>query len=270
MLKLSISNLLAPTKNLQNRFISSTIEIMFKGLAGWISKLFVVVFCVFIIVPNCFAETSQSSNYKFDESSIGSGGLIESSSANYKASDATGDLVVGDSASNNYQINTGSKTTNDPTLSFIINSSGADFGSFSATTATTTTATFSVMNYTSWGYVVQIVGESPSNGAHQIPAMATTGNSQVGKEQFGINLVANTSPISVGANPNNGQFGFGSAAPNYATSNKYRYVSGETIATAPKSSGVTTYTISYLVNVGDLTPGGKYSSNQTLIVTGTY
>lgn len=242
---------------------------MFRGVKRCIFTLFILSYAIFSMTP-VLAESSQSSNYRFDEATIGSGGLIESNSANYTVTDATGDLVVGDTASTNYQSSTGSKTTHDPTLSFIINGTGTEFGNFTPTAATTTTATFSVLNYTSWGYVVQIVGESPSNGSHQIPAMTTTGDSEVGKEQFGINLVANTSPSSIGANPKNGQFGFGEAAPNYATSNKFRYVSGETIVTAPKSSGVTDYTISYLVNVSDLTPGGKYTSNQTLIVTGTY
>ena len=100
--------------------------------------------------------------------------------------------------------------------------------------------------------------------------MATAGPSQVGIEQFGINLVANTSPVSFGSNPDNGQFGFGQANNSYDDANNYRYVSGETIAEAPKTSGKTIYTISYLVNVGALTPGGQYTANQTLIVIGTY
>lgn len=216
------------------------------------------------------ADPLQSPNYRFDESSIGAGGLIQSSSANYQAGDSTGDLATGTSASANFQVQSGPKTTNDPALSFSVNSSGINFGSFSAGNATVTTATFSVSNYTSYGYVVQIVGTAPTNGTHTLPAMTTTGPSQAGTEQFGINLVANTLPVSVGTNPDNGQFGFGAAALSYGTSNQYRYVNGETIASAPKSSGVTNYTISYLVNVAGLTPGGQYTSDQTLIVTGTY
>ena len=100
--------------------------------------------------------------------------------------------------------------------------------------------------------------------------MTATNTSQVGVEQFGINLVANTSPTSLGVNPDNGQFGYGSVMPNYATPDNYRYVPGETIARAVKNSGVTVYTISYIANVAPLTPGGIYTSNQTLIVTGTY
>lgn len=212
----------------------------------------------------------KSPHYEVDESFVGGGGLIQSNSSHYQVNESIGDTATGNSSSANFQANSGYTTTNDPALSFAITSSSANFGSFSAASAAVTTSTFQVSNYTSYGYVVQIVGNPPTNGGHTITAMSTTGPSQAGVEQFGINLVANTSPVSVGANPDHGQFGFGSAATNYDTPNSYRYVSGETIASAPKSSGVTTYTISYLVNVSSLTPGGQYSANQILICTGTY
>jgi hypothetical protein len=237
---------------------------------GWLGVLCIVAYSVLYPVSSAFADSLQSSHYRFDESVIGAGGLVQSSSANYTARNTTGDLAVGATASSNYQVATGATTTNDPNLSFAINTPTLNFGNFTASGPTMTTASFSVSNYTSYGYIVQMVGTSPSNGSHTIPAMTTTAASQTGVEQFGINLVANTAPSSIGANPDNGQFGFGTAAPNYGTSNKYRFVSGETLATAPKSSGVTNYTISYLTNVAGLTPGGQYASNQTLIVTGTY
>jgi hypothetical protein len=229
-----------------------------------------VAFCILTLPATVYAETPQSPNYRFDESTVGSGGLIQSNSANYQASSASGDLAIGNSASGNFQVESGSQTTHDPTLAFAINRADADFGSFSATSPTVATATFSVANYTAYGYVVQIVGTPPTNGNHVISPLTSAGSSQTGIEQFGVNLVANTLPVSVGANPNNGQFGFGEAAPNYNTSNSFRYVSGDTIAKAPKTSGLTTYTLSYLVNVGNLTPGGQYTSDQTLVVTGTY
>lgn len=244
---------------------------MLKRKTGFVVYFFAVVICVFLSVNIVTAESIlKSTNYQLDETTAGSGGLEQSSSNNYTVSGATGDLSVGESSSGNYQIQAGSKTTNDPTLSFNFDNPSANFTDFSPTNASTATATFSISNYTSYGYIVQLFGNPPSNGNHTISAMSTTASSQVGIEQFGINLVANTSPTSVGANPNNGQFGFGSITTNYSTSNKYRYVSGETIAQAPKSSGITVYTISYLVNVASITPGGKYTSNQTLIITGTY
>lgn len=243
---------------------------MLKRLLGIICASVLVLCCANIYSPTVNAETSQSSNYSFSESSLGPGGLIQSGSANYQGSNGANDLVVGNASSGNYQIDTGSTTTNDPALSFSVNNANAYFGSFSTTQTATATANFSVSNYTSYGYAVQIIGDPPTDGIHTIKAMTTTDISRVGTEQFGINLVANTSPSSFGANPNNGQFGFGSVKADYASSNNFRYVSGETIAEAPRSSGVTIYTISYIVNVSSLTPGGQYTSNQSINITGTY
>lgn len=220
-------------------------------------------------------DTLQSTNYKLTESTIGSGGLVNSSSPNYQSNEAIGDTAIGNSSSSNFQINSGNKTTPDPALSFGVTSAIASFGNFDASTTSTATATFAVSDYTSFGYAVQIVGDPPSYAGHTITPMGTDADGgpaspQVGTDQFGINLVANTIPTNLGANPDQGQFGAGVAAANYNTANKYRYVSGETIATAPKSSGVTNFTISYIVNVGHLDPGGQYSSAQSVICTGTF
>ena len=196
--------------------------------------------------------------------------MLQSASTNYTGSSAFSDLDVGISTSNNFQVATGPQAPRDPMLSFTMLSSVASFGTFTPSSTMTATASFSVSNYTSYGYVVQIYGTTPTHDTHSIDAMAATNTSQAGVEQFGINLVANTSPASFGANPNNGQFGYGSVMSNYATPDNFRYVSGETIARATKNSGVTVYTISYVVNVAPLTPGGTYTADQTLIVTGTY
>lgn len=223
-----------------------------------------------LAVPYAYAETIQSNNFKMDETSVGTSGPLNATSTNYGVTDATGDLGVGNAQSSNYQVNAGSKTTGDPALSFSVNTSVSDFGALTATQARTATATFSVINYTTYGYVVQIFGSTPSNSGHSIPAMSMPDASVVGTEQFGINLVANTSPVSFGSNPDNGQFGFGSVASNYANANQFYYQDGDIIAQATKDSGLTNYTISYLINVASLTPGGTYSAAQTLVVTGTY
>ena len=222
------------------------------------------------VLASTQATALQSTNYSIREGTIGSGSLNQSSSTSYRITDATGDIGIGNSASSNYNLSAGSKTPVDPTLSFAITSGAITFPTFSASTARMTTSTFTVLNYTSYGYVVQIDGTPPTNAGHVIPPMGTTGASTPGIEQFGINMVANTAPSNIGANPDNGGYGFGVAAANYATPNAYRFVNGETIASAPKSSGVTNYTISYLVNVAGLTPGGQYKSDITLIVVGTY
>jgi hypothetical protein len=233
--------------------------------------MILVVGCTASLVAVAYADSEpQSTNYHFSESTLGAGGLNEENSANYKAGEFIGDLAVGNSASTNFQIYSGYDTTADPSLSFIVDTGSINFGSFSPTVASTTTSTFRVIDYTSYGYIVQIYGSPPTNGSHTITPMASTNPSMVGTEQFGINLVANISPASFGADPDNGAFGFGQAATNYNTANNFRYVNGETIATGPKSSGETVYTISYIVNVSSITPGGVYTSPQQLICIGTY
>jgi hypothetical protein len=242
---------------------------MVGRFVGWAIAIAILVFII-VQTQSTDAQALQSTNYKFDESSVGVDTLEQSTSSSYQSSSATSNLTVGNSSSTNYQVESGTITPHDPTLSFYISDVPANFGTFSATTAATATASFSVSNYTSYGYAVQIFGDPPSYGSHIIDAMTETGPSVPGTQQFGINLVANTSPISFGSNPDNGQFGFGSVTTNYSTANSFRYVSGETIATSSKSSGKTSYTISYIVNVDNLTIGGQYTSNQTIIVTGTY
>lgn len=195
---------------------------------------------------------------------------MDSSSSNFRASDSVGSLGVGSAASSNYQIIAGAKTSEDPVLSVTISESNANFGHFSAGTTATASASFSILNYTTYGYAVYITGDGMKNDTHTISNMTTTNVSQVGIEQFGLNLVANTSPTSFGANPDNGSFGFGQVASGYSTPNEYRYVPGELVASAPKDSGITQYTVSYIANVASLTPGGRYTADQTLIVVGTY
>lgn len=235
----------------------------------WVGVI-VALIGVSIIAPLTYALDPKSSNFQFDETSIGTGGLYGASSTNYQANSSTGDIAIGNSGSGNFQVDSGTKTQRDPTLSFSVNSGAIQFGQLTPTQTLTGTSTFSVSNYTSYGYVVQVAGPTPSTGIYSIDNMDVAATPQTGIEQFGINLVANTAPVSFGSNPDNGQFGYGSVMPDYATANKFRYVDGEIIAQSPKSSGVTNYTISYIINVSPLTAGGQYNSNQVLIVTGTY
>lgn len=232
------------------------------------SAVFVTVL-VFSHPLHAVTEPS-SSHYKLDESTIGITGQGETSSTNYSSRAGAGDISSGNTSSTNFQSETGSHTTPDPTLSVKILNANADFGDFSPGLTATANASFSVVNYTSYGYAVIITGDSPKNGSHTISPLATTAAPLAGIEQFGLNIKANTNPISFGADPNNGEFGHGAATASYGTANMYRFVSGESIATAPKSSGETLYTLSYIVNVNGRTPGGQYSGNQTIVVTGTY
>lgn len=243
---------------------------------AWLVIFVALVFSLAFSARSEAEYISQSDNYQLDEGIIGSNNILDSSSTNYKAIGSLGGGAVGESSSTNFQTQGGGQTSPDPNLSLIVNTSPTNFGNFSPISPSTATATFSVINYTSYGYSVYIVGDTPSNNGYSLPAMTadvstSDAESIVGTEQFGINLVANTDP-SVGQNLNNGspQFGFGQVSSNYNNPNHFYYESGTEIARALKSSGQTTYTISYLVNVEALTPGGAYTASQSLIVVGTY
>jgi len=240
------------------------------------NKFLVIVGSLMIFVglgSAALAQSQSSGSYRIDESYIGPGGSVQSSSAGYQESSTLGDSATGSSSSSGYQTQSGFNTTNDPRLVLVINTASIAFGGFSTSVASHATSTFSVLNYTSSGYSVYSIGNPPSNGSHNLAGMGTTAASQVGVEQFGINLVANTSPVSFGADPvqvPSGSFSFGTAASGYDSADNFRYVAGEKIAESVKASGETDFTISYIVNVATTTPGGSYSGNQELLVVGTY
>jgi hypothetical protein len=236
---------------------------------------------LFILLPVLLQRTfasaqGASSSYRIDESYVGPGGELESGSSNYSVQagqQTTGNTGVVEGASTNYKTQGGATTTSDPTLRCVVNAASLNLGALSIGATSTATATFSVLNYTSYGYNVSIIGNPPTMGSHSLNGLSSNSASAVGTEQFGVNLVANTSPTVFGAFPvqvPDGTFSFGNATSNYDTPNSYRYVSGETVASAPKSSGQTNYTISYIVNVSTNTPGGTYTGDQAILCTGTY
>ena len=246
-------------------------------LERWLEKIIYVLFAgawTLIVFGGLTASAASSStNYKLIEPSLGGTGLLQSQSTNYQAQQSGGIVGVGTStAPTAVQIRAGHQTTNDPALSIGILTGNPSFSTFSPTSTATATSQFEVSDYTSYGYIVQLFGTPPTNsGGYKITPMATNGSPQVGVSQYGINLVANTIPATFGANPNFGQFGAGgAAATNYNTPNSYRFVSGDIIAQGSQSSGNIIYTISYIVDVTDITPGGQYTSSQNIICTATY
>lgn len=241
------------------------------------ARIILSVFLMAVISIECIlplpVHAVQSTNYQIQEDFIGGSGNARSTSPNYTAQDTIGAPAAGPAAGTNYKTQSGSPTTPDPTLTMSVDTASVNLGSLSTSLTRTGTANFSVLNYTSYGYIVQVLGNPPDNGGHTLTNMSSPAASTVGTEQFGINLKANTSPTTFGAEPQqvpDNSFSFGTAASGYNTANSYKYVSGNTIASAPKSSGKTTYTVSYIVNTSNNTPGGSYSGKQTLIVIGTY
>ena len=247
------------------------------------------------------AEWQQSANYGINESDVGAGGDFSGASGGYSfvpftddSGTSLGQSAVGNSASSGYQSNGGFNTTAQPGLTLLVNTASVDLDVLSTLVAKTATASFSVKNYTAYGYAVTIVGTPPTNSGHALTAMGTQSQNSSGcspscdpatpgtAEQFGINLRDNSAP-NVGSDPNqypDSTFSFGVAGDGvtgtygstrpYTIVDKFRFFSGDTIASAPKSSGQTDYTISFLANITPVTPGGAYTGALSIVATGTY
>ena len=226
-----------------------------------------------IVVRAQAAPTYVSPSYGVDEVFFGAGGLNDASSASYRARASLGDTGVGNSASSLYQLYGGFTTTEAPFLEFVVNAVNVDLGVQNTSSATTGTATFTVKAYLASGYVVTTISDPPKNGSYTIANMATTATSTPGTEQFGINLRANTSPSTVGANPvqlPDASFSFGQVSADYNVPNQFKYVKNDVIAYSDKSSGITQFTMTYLMNIKSTTPGGTYVMDHNLVATGTF
>lgn len=219
------------------------------------------------------APTYVSPSYGVDEVFFGSGGVNDANSANYNARASLGDTGVGNSESSLYQLYGGFTTTEVPFLEFVVNAVNVDLGTLTTGSASTGTATFTVKTYLASGYAVTTTSDAPQNGSYTMTNMAATAASSPGTEQFGINLRANTSPTNVGADPvqlPDSSFSYGQAAAGYNTVNQYKYVKGDIIAFSNESSGITEYTMTYLMNIKSTTPGGIYLMNHNLVATSTF
>lgn len=227
-------------------------------------------------VPLAFAQYT-STNYQTNEIQFGIGGDLDSSSTNYKAQTSAGSLAVGNTSSTSYQAYSGFLTPNEPFLEMGIDTSTVNLGTLDASSTKTGTALFHVRTYVDSGYTVQTVSQPPvSTGLspHTLTAMTSQGASAIGTEQFGINLKANTSPATFGADPApfpDGTFAAGVAATGYDTTNQYKYNAGDTIAASGGNGwGLTSFTISYIANIKSITQAGNYSVNHDLVVVATY
>ncbi|MDB5175545.1 MAG: exported protein of unknown function [Candidatus Saccharibacteria bacterium] len=220
-----------------------------------------------------FAAQSSSNSYQVNEVFFGSGGELNACSGSYCSKQSAGETAVGNTASTNFQAQGGFNTNREPYIEFTVGTTNVDLGTMTPTTTKTTTATFSVKSYLSNGYTVTSTSDTPKNNTYHMAAITIPSASQVGTEQFGINLVANTLPTTFGADPTQGpdtSFGFGQVAVDYSSPNIYKYVKDDTIALSTASSSYTNYTISYLFNISNVTPGGTYSLEHDLVATATY
>lgn len=215
--------------------------------------------------------TSVSPNYSVNEVQFGAGGSLHDCSTNFCAKTSVGDTTVGSTSSTSYSALTGTNTTDQPLLEVSVAGGNQDLGVLDSTHTGTATMSIHVRTYLTNGYTMQITGAAPSQGTHHLNVLTSPSTSQPGMEQFGINMVANNTP-AIGANPVAVPSGDHPdvIAVGYVSPDSFKYAEGETVASTTTSDGEIDYTMSMILNVSNVTPGGHYSGLYSAVVVPTY
>jgi hypothetical protein len=126
------------------------------------------------------------------------------------------------------------------------------------------------------GYIITYQGSTLASGSNQITALASATTGTHGLSQFGLNVVANTTPL-VGASvapAANGTNYKGEAASPYDTADNFKFVSGNIVANSFNGGAGGTdaqiFTVSYVVNVPGSQPAGTYTTTLTYVCTPTF
>jgi hypothetical protein len=251
-------------------------------------SLFYLFAGAILLMPSIAAAQSSSNSYRVEESYFGTGGNVDSSSTNYRSQQSGGVLGTGTSNSNGFDANAGFNTPSEPFLEAAVTGAAVDFGTLSSSSPSYASAqggdcncSFYVRTYLSSEYAVFTASSPPtSENGDVMDAKGTQGTPSIDSaiEEFGINLVANTSPASFGASPVNepdNTFADGKAANGYQTPNQFKYAVNDMIARSPATSGnpgigKTDYTISYIMKSAYLTPAGLFKMDQMLIVVPSF
>lgn len=245
-----------------------------RYVRGFIACLVLIFSCTALVA----AQPYQSSQYEVEEYFFGSGGEVDQSSSTLRAQSSAGNLATGNPNSTSFQIFAGNVTPSEEYLEFSVSGATADLGTLSTGTTSTATGAFSVRAILAGGYTVQTLSNPPTNEyGRALAAKAALAAPIIGTEEFGINLVANTSPIVFGADPSpqpdsgfDPGFTHGEAAAGYDTPDSFQYIKDDVIASAPDGRGQTNFTISYIANVSAITEAGYYTMRHDLVATGTF
>lgn len=241
-------------------------------------KLMAVLLIGSLLWPlSAAAQTPSSPNFSVPESSFNSGSNIDANSANFNSRVSFGDLAVGVGRSTNFSARPGFITPDEEFLELVVQTPAVDLGTLSTSTTGSGSAIFYVRSYINGDYVVSSNSPPPESvSGSQLDPISSAAASTQGTEQFGMNLVANTSPVVIGANPApqpDGTFANGTAATGYDTSDVYQYNQNDIIARSGavgEAWGQTNYTISYIANISGITEAGTYVMEQDIVVTATF
>jgi hypothetical protein len=149
--------------------------------------------------------------------------------------------------------------------------STVNLGSGSTTTTATGTSILSASTNAGSGYSITYSAPTTlASGGNQITAISDAA-SAVGTKQFGLNLVANTTPAVGTAVSGTGTATAVHTAGYYDSANNFTFhTSGDTVASVGAPTNGNTFTVSYIANIDGLTPPGAYTTTLTYTATANF
>lgn len=230
-----------------------------------------------VYVIDTFAVTS-STGYIIFADAFTAGGSDLSSSTLYGLQDSIGESIISSTTnatttSSTYGIKSGfQELYPDQSLTFSITGATVNLGTLNTSNTGNAANTITIATNATNGFTITATGNKASltnADGDTITAMGATAVASVqDTEQFGINLVDNATP-NVGSDPS-GTAPLGSAANQYNTADLFAWAGSNTIATSTSAIGSTTFTISYIGNVGNDTEDGTYAMTITYAATANF
>lgn len=155
----------------------------------------------------------------------------------------------------------------DETLTFTLASATVPLGSLTTSATGSGTSSMTASTNATNGYSITVAGTTLTSGANTITALASPTASSTNAKQFGINLMGNSTPAVGSAVSGSGS---GVPAAGYNTADLFKFVSGDTVASATAPTNSNTFTTSYIANIDGVTPPGNYSTVLTYVATANF
>ena len=143
-----------------------------------------------------------------------------------------------------------------------------DMGELDPSTTLTTQSQMAVGTNATGGFAITVYGSPPTAGTNVVNAATLPTESLPGTDQFGINLVENTAP-AIGANPE-GDWINALPTSDYSVPSKYKYISGDVVASSPNVSLMKKFTVSYIFNTSPSLRAGVYTTTINFVASGRF
>jgi len=143
-----------------------------------------------------------------------------------------------------------------------------DMGNMSEESTLTAQSQMAAGTNATAGFVISVNGSTMTAGTNVVNEMETPGSSQLGKNQFGMNLVENPG-LGIGLDPE-GTWANAYPTSDYGQPDVFKYSSGDVVAESANVSLMKKFTVSYIINVSPSLRAGVYTTTINFIASGRF